>query len=1324
MEKYHVLEMIGEGSFGRVYKGRRKYSAQVVALKFIPKVGRSQKELKNLQREIEIMRGLHHPNIVQMLDSFETDKEVVVVTDYAEGELFQILEDDGNLPEEQVQDIASQLVSALYYLHSHRILHRDMKPQNILLGKGGVIKLCDFGFARAMSIHTMVLTSIKGTPLYMAPELVEEKPYDHTADLWSVGCILYELCVGTPPFYTNSIFQLVSLIIKDPIKWPKNMSSNFKSFLQGLLMKDPRQRLSWPELLYHPFIAGLVTVIDDTADQGITNPFTSKLPPELQALKEQQTHSLAPHSGQSKILRKARQKMAQEARRKEMGKSRASFKEETPKGVQSHTRKACLAQTDPREVNRAAPGTGEERHLSLGGKGMEWEQKESSPTPRENRITQDYEREFPELRPESGRAEARGRRSIDTVDLETEELDSDEEWQHLIDATDPAHVQLSAPLSLLGDPAFVQRIHARLKDSGRQVLEGMLEGASHLRPALHVIGNLLGTRCDTELLYNFCSDTGLSHFLVELAGSILESINIKQQPWYITLLIDLITVLSAYFASDFNRQQSGKKQSLQAFHSSACRFLALLPALLVQPTDQESRLREQSLMCFTHLCESMDCACPSISIPFYTSLFEEHHRLLDVLCHEASCKQPAQEVFPKEAKAAQEWSEHLAVASTAALAASCGIPGGHSTCHKAKKQISQQVAQKLIEKDNDLLPSLLSGIERSASSLNRMKVLYACCHVSLTLCHRLATPERLSSLICALQGKVPLTEVAQVQAAEASLRLFSLLLLQLQILPPQSEIVLKEAVALFNHATATSVLSAAGLLLTYFIQNGAAVMIRQEEAMAIIATVFTEPAELCLPPPMGAGFYDGLLLLMLQLLSQGDAAVVREFATSELWGIVWHRFAMVLHLTSQEPVMEGDTPRAGQQAPEPYWNLISPQGTLLFLSLALFIFTREPHQCLLQLGQPNGVMMATLSKLLEPDFLTYLAQTQMQEDGDPELVSAVVLQICQLFCFPFALDMDPETLELITTGLRDSEIPARLLQACIHHLPFSETELPLSLLCHLVLSDEGVIEQVVGVAASKHAVAFLSAILLSDQVALTADLLSLLTHIARASPAHLPFLQRLLCGSDSASQPLSHLLCHQECPVRAKTCSLLGNLLRHRQGFPQVLQDQIGLLEHLLERLSDEDEHVRRSASFAVGNAAYQAGPLTPALSKAVPWVVQLLSDPQAKTRCNAASALGNLGRQSVELEDLLIQSRVPGRLLDVACHDSQPAVQEAALIALRSISQQPRIHQVLVSLGASEKLEALSCNKPQTSAYSSPRPSSSRHCKKLIHLLQPAHSA
>lgn len=97
MEKYHVLEIVGEGSFGKVYRGRKKFSGQIVALKFIPKIGKKEKELKNLKREIEIMRNVRHPHIIEMNDSFETSKEFVVVTDYAEGELFQILENDKKL---------------------------------------------------------------------------------------------------------------------------------------------------------------------------------------------------------------------------------------------------------------------------------------------------------------------------------------------------------------------------------------------------------------------------------------------------------------------------------------------------------------------------------------------------------------------------------------------------------------------------------------------------------------------------------------------------------------------------------------------------------------------------------------------------------------------------------------------------------------------------------------------------------------------------------------------------------------------------------------------------------------------------------------------------------------------------------------------------------------------------------------------------------------------------------------------------------------------------------------------------------------------------
>jgi fused len=254
MENYHVLHPIGEGSFGKVFKGRRKYSGQIVALKFITKRGKTEKDLNNLRQEIEILRGLHHENIILLLDSFETPHEFCVVTEFAQGELFEILEDDHNLPESEVRKIAQQLVQSLHYLHSNRVIHRDMKPQNILISANGTVKLCDFGFARAMSSSTIVLTSIKGTPLYMAPELVQEMPYNHTADLWSLGVIIYELYVGQPPFYTTSIYTLINLIVKDPVKFPDNMSPDFKSFLKGLLNKAPQERLAWPELLDHQFV--------------------------------------------------------------------------------------------------------------------------------------------------------------------------------------------------------------------------------------------------------------------------------------------------------------------------------------------------------------------------------------------------------------------------------------------------------------------------------------------------------------------------------------------------------------------------------------------------------------------------------------------------------------------------------------------------------------------------------------------------------------------------------------------------------------------------------------------------------------------------------------------------------------------------------------------------------------------------------------------------------------------------------------------------------------------------------------------------------------
>lgn len=126
---YCILELVGEGSFGKVYKGRRKFTGQIVALKFIRKGGKPDKDIRRLRGEIEILKTLRHENIILMLDCYETPSDFVVVTEYAQGELFQILEADHTLPEGEIQKIAKQLVRALQYLHSNRIIHRDMKPQ-------------------------------------------------------------------------------------------------------------------------------------------------------------------------------------------------------------------------------------------------------------------------------------------------------------------------------------------------------------------------------------------------------------------------------------------------------------------------------------------------------------------------------------------------------------------------------------------------------------------------------------------------------------------------------------------------------------------------------------------------------------------------------------------------------------------------------------------------------------------------------------------------------------------------------------------------------------------------------------------------------------------------------------------------------------------------------------------------------------------------------------------------------------------------------------------------------------------------------------------
>lgn len=250
---------------------------------------RSSKELKDLRRECEIQRDLCHPNIIQMLDSFETADEMILVTEYAPGDLHKLLAREGSMGEERAQKLTWDLVSALYYLHSHRILHRDLKPENILLDKNQMAKLCDFGFARNMTLGNHFLTSMKGTPLYMAPEVMHEKPYDHQADLWSLGCIIYEVLTGHPPFPTNAFSRLLQLIKQEDVKWPSFISMECLSFLQGLLEKDPTLRTVWSVILNHAFVRGHVLILNENIPES---PFTHPLTASQSLEKERQAVSI------------------------------------------------------------------------------------------------------------------------------------------------------------------------------------------------------------------------------------------------------------------------------------------------------------------------------------------------------------------------------------------------------------------------------------------------------------------------------------------------------------------------------------------------------------------------------------------------------------------------------------------------------------------------------------------------------------------------------------------------------------------------------------------------------------------------------------------------------------------------------------------------------------------------------------------------------------------------------------------------------------------------------------------------------------------------
>ncbi|XP_019523539.1 PREDICTED: serine/threonine-protein kinase ULK3 isoform X4 [Hipposideros armiger] len=268
LDGFILTERLGSGTYATVYKAyAKKDTREVVAIKCVAKKSLNKASVENLLTEIEILKGIRHPHIVQLKDfQWDSDNIYLIMEFCAGGDLSRFIHTRRILPEKVARVFMQQLASALKFLHERNISHLDLKPQNILLSslEKPHLKLADFGFAQHMSPWDEKHV-LRGSPLYMAPEMVCQRQYDARVDLWSVGVILYacplppstEALFGQPPFASRSFTELEEKIrsnwvIELPLRPP--LSRDCRDLLQRLLERDPSRRISFQDFFTHPWV--------------------------------------------------------------------------------------------------------------------------------------------------------------------------------------------------------------------------------------------------------------------------------------------------------------------------------------------------------------------------------------------------------------------------------------------------------------------------------------------------------------------------------------------------------------------------------------------------------------------------------------------------------------------------------------------------------------------------------------------------------------------------------------------------------------------------------------------------------------------------------------------------------------------------------------------------------------------------------------------------------------------------------------------------------------------------------------------------------------
>jgi eukaryotic-like serine/threonine-protein kinase len=250
---YQILNELGSGGMGRVYRVRNAISDRVEAMKILlPDLAGRQELAARFLREIKLMASLNHPNIAQLRTAFTAENQLVMIMEYVEGTTLADRLEHGPIPAPEALNYIGQVLNALSYAHHQHVIHRDIKPANIMVTGEGAVKLMDFGIARAGDEHSLTMTGTTlGSLGYMSPEQVKGEGTDARSDLYSVGVSLYEMVTGQRPFRADSDYSLMSAHVRETPKPPLELQPGLSAALNEIILmaiaKDPAQRFQSAE---------------------------------------------------------------------------------------------------------------------------------------------------------------------------------------------------------------------------------------------------------------------------------------------------------------------------------------------------------------------------------------------------------------------------------------------------------------------------------------------------------------------------------------------------------------------------------------------------------------------------------------------------------------------------------------------------------------------------------------------------------------------------------------------------------------------------------------------------------------------------------------------------------------------------------------------------------------------------------------------------------------------------------------------------------------------------------------------------------------------